>query len=38
MPDKAYSIRSKRPTIGIGPGLARGSTRNTILRDANVAA
>ena len=38
MPDKAYSMRSKRPTIGVGPDLAWGSTRNTILRDAKVAA
>jgi hypothetical protein len=37
MPDKAYSIRSRRPTIGVGPDLAWGSTRNTILREANVA-
>ena len=38
MPGKAYSSRSRRPTIGVGPGFASGSTRNTILRDANVAA
>ena len=37
-PGKTYSIRSRRPTIGVGPGLAWGSTRNTIRRDANVAA
>ena len=38
MPGKAYSIRSRRPTIGVGPALAWGSTRNTTLRDAKVAA
>ena len=37
-PDKAYSMRSKRPTIGVAPGLACGSTRNTICDDLNVAA
>ena len=37
-PDKAYSIRSKRPTIGVAPGLACASTRNTICDDLNVAA
>ena len=34
----AYSIRSSRPTIGVAPGLACGSTRNTICDDLNVAA
>ena len=34
----AYSMRSRRPTIGVAPGLACGSTRNTIFDDLNVAA
>ena len=34
----AYSMRSRRPTIGVAPGLACGSTRNTICDDLNVAA
>ncbi len=33
----AYSIRSNRPTIGVAPGLACASTRNTICDDLNVA-
>ena len=33
----AYSIRSNRPTIGVAPGWACGSTRNTIFEDLNVA-
>ena len=34
----AYSIRSSRPTIGVAPGWASASTRNTICDDLNVAA
>jgi len=34
---QAYSMRSSRPTIGVAPGLACGSTRNTIFEDLNVA-
>ena len=33
-----YSMRSRRPTIGVAPGLACGSTWNTIFDDLNVAA
>jgi hypothetical protein len=32
-----YSNRSSRPTIGVRPGLANGSTRNTTDRSPNVA-